>query len=222
MAVTDNSQVEDSVRERNTSKFATGDRDVPDSKTLTYKKALKRLQKACNSYKKFAAANGVTSTITTGIVDGYFRVAGIKIALSNLLSASARFMTITGAACLANVLSGGIAIFLSFILDICNCFVHFWRNKYCPTDKRLNRSLFLKELRNVLGSSIICSIITFEIGFLVCALMTTFGWMIVGLLCATGMGLLAKYVIQHRLRFGTWWGHKLKEYKYDEWAKKRK
>ena len=209
----------DSIRQRNTSKFPIKD-DVPDSKTPTYKKALKRLQEACDSYKKFAVTNGVTSTIATGIIDGYFRVAGMKIALSNLLSASARFTTIIGARCLAAVLSGGITIFLSFILDIGNCFVDFYRNKYCPTDKQLNRSLFLKQLRHVTASSVICSSITCGIGFLVCTLITTFGCMIAGLLCATGIGLLAKYAIQHKLRFGTLWGHKLKEYKYDEWAKK--
>ena len=35
----------------------------------------------------------------------------------------------------------------NFDLDISNCLVHFWRNKYCPKDKQLNRSLCLKELR---------------------------------------------------------------------------
>ena len=220
MAVANNSQVADSNRRRKTSHIDTRDRDVHDSETVTYKKALAVLQKECDSYKKFAAANGVTTIVATGLFDGFFRIGGIKIALDPLLCASAKIMVITGTEFFATVISAGIATFVSLVLDVCKCFIYFWKEKYCPTDKQLNRSLFFKELINVIGSSLTCAAITVGIGIIVCIFATTVGAMIAGLLCATGLSLLAKYAMQHGLRFGKWWGHKLKQYKYDKWAKK--
>ena len=54
-------------------------------------------------------------------------------------------------------------------------------------------------------------------------LMASFGWMLAGLICAAGLGLVAKYMIQHRLRFGQWFGHSHipKDYQYNKWAREQ-
>ena len=141
--------------------------DLTDSPTVTYKEALGILEHECESFKNYSELTSIGSVISTGFLNGYFWISGIKIALPKLLSTAAKFFVFTGGACLATAISAGAAVLFSFIIDIGKCFINYYKRRYSPNKKK-NTKLFLKELKAVIVSSFIGAALSFTIGFIIC------------------------------------------------------
>ena len=146
----------------------TKEKDVLDSERKSYKDVLEELEKQCGSFKSYAISNGVISFVATGIIDGFFRIEGFKIALHTLLKATAKFLTTTVATAAACAMTAGIAVLISFVIDLVKCFCKWRRRDYSPLNKELNNKLCLKELKDIIAASIISSVVTFCISLVVC------------------------------------------------------
>ena len=134
---------------------------------MTQKEALDILQRECDSFKSYAASSGTASFLTSILASGYAYIGHLTISLPKLLCTASHFFVFTGGACLATAISAGFAVLLSFIVDVVKCFVNYFGRKYSPNKKK-NRKLFLKELKNVVASSFIGAVLSFEIGFIIC------------------------------------------------------
>ena len=177
-------------------------------------KAVKIFQ---NKWKQAVEA-GILTGVVVYTADGVIEILGVKFVATKIFSLLADVFVICGKTIGLGALHGCGGVLIAGIIDIIRCCIKykFGTPKKYSKDKTLNKKLFKKDVWAVARSTFAGSAVAAVIGIIVALVVPHVGWLIGGMIVATGIGLLVKWFVERWLRGKNIKG---KKYEFYKWAK---